>query len=421
MTENIPLDQGTAESVEEQAHLIRVAQEVLISNYRQQPLVLRRGAGCQVWDVAGRRYLDLTAGIAACPLGHAHPQLAIAIAEQAMKLIHVSNLFYNEEQIRCAELLVKLAPEIGGHGTPRVFFCNSGAEANEAAVKLAKRYQHVVRGRADRIEVLAFEGGFHGRTVATVGLTGQEKYRAGFGPLIEWGRFVPWPTDGSDRRALDAITTNTCAVILEPVQAEGGIRVPPPGWLKALRRRCDETGTVLIFDEVQTGIGRTGTWFGYQQEMVVPDVMSLAKGLAGGVPIGAIVASPELAQAFTPGTHASTFGGNPLACAAARTVLETIMTDGLIPRVRRLGEHLAARLAALIVKYPGRALEVRGQGLLRGLAIDGDAAPIVQRVRETGVLLSVAGGTVVRFVPPYLVTEGELDEGVAALDAALGS
>ncbi len=400
----------------EQEKLIAEAERVLTHNYRQQPIVLSRGAGCTVWDVAGEKFLDLTGGIAACPLGHGHPKLSRAIAEQAARLIHVSNLFYVEAQIRCAEALTERAHALG---QPRVFFCNSGAEANEAAIKLAKRYQTTFKGHAERIEVMSFEGSFHGRSIATVALTGQEKYRAGFGPLIEWARFLPFPTDENDRRALDRISETTCAVILEPIQAEGGIRLWPAGFLKALRARCTETGTVLIFDEVQTGIGRTGSWFGYEQEGVVPDVISLAKGLGGGVPVGAIVASGELAQGFAPGTHASTFGGNPLATAAALCVLETIEEERLLDRVKAAGERLRASLQKLVEKHPGRAKAVRGRGLLWGLQLDGDAAPVVRAVRERGVLLSVAGGTVVRFAPPFVVTDAELDEGVAALDAAL--
>jgi acetylornithine/N-succinyldiaminopimelate aminotransferase len=407
-----------------QRDLIATAERVLTKNYKQQGIVLRRGAGCTVWDVDGNQYLDLTGGIAATPLGHAHLGLATAIAEQAMKLIHVSNLFFVETQIELAEALVQRASAptrgVAGMEQPRVFFCNSGAEANEAAIKLAKRWQTVVRGKPERIEVCSFEGSFHGRTIATVALTGQEKYRSGFGPLVEWARFLPWPESENDMRALDAITERTCAVIIEPVQAEGGIRVPPPDFLKALRQRCSETGTVLIFDEVQTGIGRTGTWFGFQQEGVVPDIISLAKGLGGGVPIGAIVASGTLAEGFAPGTHASTFGGNPLACAAARFVLDTIEKDRLLERVNVAGDRLAKGLGELAKKHASRgAREVRGRGLLRGLAMAGDAAPIVAKVRERGILLSVAGGTVVRFVPPFVVTDAELDAGVAALDAAL--
>ena len=405
-------------SQSEQSQLIEEAQKLFTQNYRQQPIVLRRGAGCTVWDVAGNRYLDLTGGIAAAPLGHGHPALAATVAEQALKLIHVSNLYWNENQILLARKLAQLNQKMGA---VRVFFCNSGGEANEAAVKLAKRYQTTIRGRADRVEVISFEGSFHGRTIATVALTGQEKYRAGFGPLIEWARHVPYPTDENDFRALDAITDKTCAVIIEPIQAEGGIRLPPPDFLKALRQRCTDTGTVLIFDEVQTGVGRTGTFWGYEQEGVTPDVMSLAKGLAGGVPIGAIVATEELARGFSPGAHASTFGGNPLACAAALTVLETIEKDKLLARVVAAGARLQAGLETLIKKHPGKAKAVRGRGLLRGLHVEGEAAPYVQRARENGVLLSVAGGTVVRFVPPFVVTDAEIDEGVAALDKALGA
>jgi predicted acetylornithine/succinylornithine family transaminase len=400
----------------EQWLLIEEAQTLFTQNYRQQPIVLRRGAGCKVWDVAGRRYLDLTGGIAATPLGHAHLGLSATIAEQAMKLLHVSNLYWNEQQILCARALAKRAHAMGA---VRVFFCNSGAEANEAAVKLAKRYQTTIKGQAERIEVLSFEGSFHGRTVATVALTGQEKYRTGFGPLIEWARQVPFPVDENDFRALDAITEKTCAVIIEPIQAEGGIRIAPPDFFKALRQKCTDTGTVLIFDEVQTGVGRTGTFFGYEQEGVVPDVLSMAKGLAGGVPIGCMVASEELAKGFAPGTHASTFGGNPLACAAAATVIDTIEKDKLLDRVITAGGRLRKGLQALVEKYPGKAKEVRGRGLLVGLAVDGDATPYVARAREQGVLLSVAGGTVVRFVPAFVVTDEEIDEGVAALDKAL--
>ena len=401
-----------------QQKLIDLGRQVLTDNYRQQPLVLVRGSGCHVFDAAGARYLDLTAGIAACPLGHGHVGLGTAIAEQALRLIHVSNLFYNEPQIRLADELADRAVDMG---PVRVFFCNSGAEANEAAIKLAKRYQTTVKGRADRVQVLSFEGSFHGRTVATVALTGQEKYRSGFGPLIEWARFVPFPEGEGDLRALDAITEHSCAVILEPIQAEGGIRCWPTGYLAALRRKCTETGTILIFDEVQTGAGRTGTYFGYEQEGCVPDVMSLAKGLAGGVPIGAMVANVEVAKGFAPGSHASTFGGNPLAARAALEVLDVIEADKLLSRVTQAGELLAGLLGALVEKYPGKAREVRGRGLLRGLLVDGDAAPLVARARERMVLLSVAGGNVVRFAPPFIVTDDELAEGVKALDAALGA
>ena len=399
-----------------QAELIATASRVLTQNYRQQPLVARRGSGCKLWDVAGELYLDLTGGIAACPLGHGHLGLAVIITEQAMKLIHVSNLFFVEEQIRCAEALVRLNPKLD---KPRVFFCNSGAEANEAAIKLAKRYQTVIKGRPERTTVISFEGSFHGRTIATVALTGQEKYRTGFGPLVEWASIVPWPESSDDRRALDRIDGATCAVILEPIQGEGGDNHFRGEFMRELRRLADQYEFMLIFDEVQTGVGRTGTMFGYESTGVQPDIISLAKGLGGGVPIGAIVARGDVAAGFAPATHASTFGGNPLATAAARYVLETIENERLLERVRTLGDYLAGRLGELVERFPKVAVEVRGQGLLRGLALNRDAVPIVAKVRDQKVLLSVAGGTVVRFVPPFIVEQSELDQGVDALAKAL--
>ncbi len=270
--------------------------------------------------------------------------------------------------------------------------------------------------------MLAFEGSFHGRTVATVALTGQEKYRAGFGPLVEWARHLPWPADDNDQRALDMVTDRACAVIIEPIQAEGGIRVPPPSFLAALRRRCDETGTLLIFDEVQTGIGRTGRMWGHQAEHdpVAPDILSTAKGLGGGVPIGAMLAKEAVARAFTPGSHASTFGGNPLATAAALAVLYAIHDEGLLANTTARGDQLAVGLLRLVDRYAPRTREVRGRGLLRGLALAGDATQVVAACRERGVLLSVAGGTVVRFAPPLLVSASQIDEGLRVLDEALG-
>lgn len=403
------------------AELLRFGADYLTANYRQQPIVLVRGQGCEVWDSEGRRYLDLTAGIAACPLGHGHAALARAIGEQAQRLIHVSNLFYNEPQLRLAAQLCRSVE--AALGPARAFFCNSGAEANEAAVKLAKRYQHEVVGEKHRALVLAFEGSFHGRTIATVALTGQEKYRSGFGPLVEWARHLPWPSSADDRAVLDRITPEVCAVIIEPIQAEGGIRTPPPGFLRALRQRCDETGVVLIFDEVQTGIGRTGTMWGFQScspedGVVAPDVLSSAKGLGGGVPIGAIVARDAVAKAFTPGSHASTFGGNPLATAAALCVLHEL-DGGLLENTRARGAQLQAGLARLVEEHGPLAVAPRGRGLLQGLQLSGDATPVVGACRERGLLLSVAGGTVVRFAPPLLVSAAEIDEGLRILRDAL--
>jgi predicted acetylornithine/succinylornithine family transaminase len=399
--------------------LLHYGDTYLTRNYKQQPIVLTHGQGCEVWDADGRRYLDLTGGIAACPLGHAHPRLCDAIAAQARRLIHVSNLYYNEPQLLLARRLCESVAD--SMGPSRAFFCNSGAEANEAAIKLAKRYQHEVVGDKRRVAVLSFEGSFHGRTVATVALTGQEKYRAGFGPLIEWARYLPWPEDENDQRALDRITEEACAVIIEPIQAEGGIRVPPPGFLGALRQRCDETGVLLIFDEVQTGIGRTGTLWGHQgdHDPVAPDILSSAKGLGGGVPIGAIVAREAVARAFVPGSHASTFGGNPLATAAALAVLDALREEDLCNNAIERGAQLHAGLLRLCERHAPHAREVRGRGLLRGLALAGDAVPVVNACRERGLLLSVAGGNVVRFAPPLICGPAHIEEGLRTLDDSL--
>jgi acetylornithine/succinyldiaminopimelate/putrescine aminotransferase len=331
---------------------------------------------------------------------------------------HVSNLYLNRPSIELAERLVDLA----GAGDGKVFFANSGAEANEAALKLARRYQAVVAGAPHRTTVVSTHGSFHGRTVATVAITGQPKYREGFGPLFGPVEFINYGDLEAAARALEPRTA--CAIIVEPIQAEGGIVVAPPGYLAGLRRLCDDTGTILIFDEVQTGIGRTGTWFGHQHDEVTPDVMSLAKGLGGGIPIGALVCTEKAAAglAAQPGgavPHASTFGGNALACAAANAVLEIIETEGLIERVAQAGQYLGARLADLVGEFPGHATEARGRGLLRGLVVSGAPAQVTARCREKGVLLSVAGDKVVRFAPPYVVDRKHLDEAIAILRGVL--
>jgi acetylornithine aminotransferase/acetylornithine/N-succinyldiaminopimelate aminotransferase len=394
----------------QQEELVEAGKRLLLNNYRQAPVVMTRGEGCVLWDVAGRRYLDMTAGIAVCVLGHGDAGLADAISTQARRLVHASNLYYLDNQLRLAEALSRRAFK------GRAFFCNSGTEANEAALKIARRYQAIVRGKPDRVELVAFEGGFHGRTMGALAVTGQEKYRSGFGPLVGPTRFIPFG-DSAALRA--AVTDKTCAVIVEPIQAEGGIMVPPPGYLQELRRLCTETGTVLIFDEVQTGVGRTGTFYGFENEGVVPDVVTLAKGLAAGVPIGAMLANEEVSRGFEPGTHASTFGGNPLATAAALYVQHAIDAGGLLERARDVGAYLGSSLLRLAERRKPKTRGARGRGLLQGLIIDGDAGPVVARARAGGLLLSVAGGNVVRFAPPLIVTKAEVDEAVQILDAAL--
>jgi predicted acetylornithine/succinylornithine family transaminase len=395
---------------QQQEELVEAGKRLLLNNYRQAPVVMTRGEGCVLWDVAGRRYLDMTAGIAVCVLGHGDVGLADAISTQARRLVHASNLYYLDNQLRLAEALSRRAFK------GRAFFCNSGTEANEAALKIARRYQAVVRNQPERVELVAFENGFHGRTMGALAVTGQEKYRAGFGPLVGPTRFLPF----GDAAALrTAITDKTCAVIVEPVQAEGGILVPPAGYMQELRRICTETGTVLIFDEVQTGVGRTGTFYGFENEGVVPDVVTLAKGLAAGVPIGAMLANDEVSRGFEPGTHASTFGGNPLATAAALYVQHAIDAGGLLEKARDVGAYLGSALLRLAERRKPKTRGARGRGLLQGLILDGDAAPVVARARAGGLLLSVAGGNVVRFAPPLIVTKAEVDEAIQILDAAL--
>ena len=398
--------------------LLESAKKHLIQNYKQQPVVLARGEGVNLWDVRGRRYLDMTAGIAVCCLGHAHPKLTTAIALQAGKLIHASNLYFIEAQLELAEALTARS------FADRAFFCNSGGEANEAALKCARRYQQVVANKPEKITIVTAESSFHGRTIATVSVTGQEKYRKGFGPLFGPARFVPFGDLAAMRAAL--LDGSVCAVMLEPIQAEGGIIVPPKGYLRGVKELCAETGTVLIFDEVQTGVGRTGTLWGHEQEDVTPDLMTLAKGLAGGVPIGALLATEEAARGFVPlpgeaVTHASTFGGNALACAAALCVLETIEAESLLQNCREAGEYLGRGLERLVEKHPHIAVEARGRGLLRGLAVKADAPAIVAAARDAGMLLSVAGTHTVRFVPPLIVGREHLDEALGILDGVLAA
>src|SRR5436190_19325761 len=395
----------------QQDDLVAAGRRLLTNNYRQAPIVMSHGEGCALYDVEGRRYLDMTAGVAVCVLGHGHPGLADAIAAQARRLLHVSNLYYIEAQLQLAEALGRRAFR------GRAFFCNSGTEANEAALKLARRYQIVTRGQPERTEIVAFENSFHGRTMGALSATGQPKYRDGFGPLVTPVRFVPF---GDAAAARAAITERTAAVIVEPVQAEGGINLPPAGYLQELRRACTDAGAVLIFDEIQTGTGRTGTFYAFEAEGVVPDVVTLAKGMAGGVPIGAMLANEEVARGFEPGTHASTFGGNPFATAAALYVQRAIDELQLLDHVREMGGHLGSALLRLAERRRPKTRGARGRGLLQGLIIDGDPADVVVRARSAGLLVSVAGSNIVRLVPPLIVGKPEIDEAIEILDRVLG-
>jgi len=389
--------------------IIALTGKYIATTYARYPIALVRGEGCRVWDADGKAYLDFVAGIAVCALGHSHPRLIRAITAQAQRLLHVSNLYHIEPQARLAELLCR-------HSfADRAFFCNSGAEANEAALKLARKYAKE-RFSSDRTEVITMRGSFHGRTLATVTATAQEKYHKGFEPLVPGFRYVPF----NDLRAAElAVDARTGAILVEPIQGEGGVQVAADGYLAGLRRLCDERGVLLIFDEVQTGLGRTGTLFAYQQAGVAPDILTLAKALAGGIPMGAMLAREEVMAAFSPGSHAATFGGNPFASAVALETLNTILEEDLPGRAARLGARILDRLRALQARLPViRAL--RGRGLLIGIEVAADAKAIVATCMERGLLILTAGDDVLRLVPPLILSEAEADEGLAILQGVLG-
>jgi len=380
----------------------------VFNTYSRIPMMLVEGKGCLVYDSEGREYLDFIAGLAACPLGHGHEGLARAIAEQAKKLIHVSNLFHIEPQIRLAEQLAE------NSFADKVFFCNSGAEANEGAIKLARKFFHN-RGEHDRFHVVTAENSFHGRTLATLAATGQTKYRNGFEPTVQGFSHVPF----GDLAALKAAVTNTtAAVLLEPIQGEGGVRVPPEDYLPGVRELCDATGCLLILDEVQTGMGRTGKLFAHEHYGVVPDVMTMAKGIAGGVAMGALLATDRVAEAFEPGNHASTFGGNPLASAAGLFAIKEILSPGFLEGVTSRGRYLRSKLEDLASRH-ALVKEVRGPGLIQALELTVAGAELTVRLREAGVLVNCTSETVLRFLPPLVVTEREIDRMVVALDQVL--
>jgi acetylornithine/N-succinyldiaminopimelate aminotransferase len=392
--------------------LLDRAKLVQLGNYKPAPFVLTRGQGCRVWDADGREYLDLSGGIAVLSVGHAHPRLAKAIADQAAVLMHTSNLFYNDKSILLAAELTART------GFDRVYFCNSGTEANEALLKLARRW-HYERGDKGRTEFVATNNSFHGRSFGALSVTGQPKYHAGMEPLLPGVHFVPF----ADLAAMErAIGPKTAAVIVEPVQAEGGIIVPPVGYLEGLRKLCDERGALLLFDEVQTGYGRTGKFLGREWSGVRPDACSLAKGIGGGFPLGAVLVTRKVEDGLPPGSHASTFGGNPLACAAGLAVLEIFDSEKLVENAQRVGEHLGAALARLAadVSIPAAA-EARGRGLLRGIRVAESYDPMLTlaAVRERGLLLSIAGGDVLRVSPPLNVTTDDIDRGIEILEAVL--
>ena len=382
-----------------------------MTTYARFPLTLTSGRGCRARDDNGREYLDFISGIAVNTLGHAHPRLAEALCRQAGEMLHCSNLFHIPQQQQLAARLTALS------GLHKAFFCNSGAEANEAAIKLARKYFH---DRNDpRRHIITATHSFHGRTINTLTATGQEKVKVGFDPLPPGFSHVPL----NDIAALtEAVNNSTAAILLEPLQGEGGVNAAHAEYLGKVRTLCDEHGILLLLDEVQTGIGRCGTMFAFEQAGIRPDILTLAKGLGGGVPIGAMLADEAVAKSFSPGTHGSTFGGNPLACTAALTVLDTIEEEGLLANCLERGAQLAAGLETLSKDYP-IIREIRGYGLLLGAALDESsdtlAADIITACRTEGLLILPAGPRVLRFLPPLNVTADEVDEALAKLASAL--
>ncbi len=380
----------------------------IFGTYARFPVAFVKGEGCRLWDDAGREYLDFLAGIAVCSLGHCHPEVTRAITENADKLVHVSNLFYTYPQVELAADLTRLS------FADKVFFCNSGAEANEAAIKLARKYSRDRFGPG-RHHIITMKDSFHGRTMATLSATGQSKLHNGFEPLMNGFSFVDF---GSLPAVEAAITDKTCAVMLEPVQGEGGLNFPPPGYLKKLKALCRDKNLLLIFDEVQSGMGRTGSLFAYEQEDVTPDIMSLAKALAGGLPMGAMLATDEVGTAFTPGTHASTFGGGPLVASAALATLRIISDPGFLAKVRETGAYFLDRLAWIKSRH-SLVRAVRGRGLMVGLDLEVPGAGFVSACLEKGMVINCTHEKVLRFVPPLIVGPPEIDRLIAVLDEIL--
>lgn len=386
----------------------RITNQYVMHTYDRLPLSIVRGTGSQVYDAEGREYLDCIAGLAVNALGYGHPDLVLAIERQIRHLSHTSNLFYTQPQAELAQQLVK-------HSfADKVFFCNSGAEANEAAIKLARRYSHQHFG-PNRSEILTMVNSFHGRTLATLTATGQTKVQEGFAPLVPGFRYVPF----NDFPTLEEhVSDRTAAIMLEPVQGEGGVVVADSAYLKAVQDLCTQRNILLIFDEVQTGMGRTGTLFAYEQFGVQPDIMTLAKGLGGGFPIGACLATEKVAQAFSPGSHASTFGGNPLACAVGLQVLRVLLEGGELERSRGKGAYLAKGLQALKEQL-SLIKNVRGLGLLQGLELSIDGKPVVMECLTRRVIINCTMSHVLRFVPPLIIKTAEIDRLLTILSDVL--
>ena len=388
--------------------IIKKADQVIAKTYKRFPIVIAKGKGCTLWDTQGKKYTDFVAGIAVCNLGHAHPGVSKALSKQADTLFHVSNLYYTIPQVELASRLTEIS------FADRVFFCNSGAEANEAAIKLARKY-FKEKGEKGKYRIISMEHSFHGRTMATLSATGQDKIKQGFEPILEGFDYVPF----NDISALRSkIGPSTCAVLIEPIQGEGGVRCPDPEYLKAVRQACDETGILLIFDEIQTGIGRTGKLFAYEHFGIAPDIMTLAKALANGLPIGAMLAREEVADAFGPGSHASTFGGTPVVTAASLEVVRVLSEENIIDHCKKIGAYFKERLSWLKDRHE-LIEDVRGMGLLLGMKLSMEGDQIVASCMEKGFLINCIQGNILRFIPPLIIEKQEIDALVACLDEVM--
>ena len=388
-------------------NIVEITDQTIFRTYSRYPVTLTKGKGVNVWDENGRQYLDFLAGIAVCSLGHCHPAVVKAAQQQLEKLIHVSNLFYTGPQAELSELLSR-------HSfADKVFFCNSGAEANEAALKLARKHAFENSG-GKRFEIITMKYSFHGRTLATLTATEQEKFHNGFYPLLPGFKYVSF----NDIDELEnAVTGSTCAVMLEPVQGEGGVNIPTDDYLKKVRQLCDREGLLLIYDEVQVGMGRTGKLFAYEHSGVEPDIMTLAKALAGGLPAGAMLANSRVAGSFTPGSHASTFGGNPVMMAAGVAVMREMISGNVLENCRTMGEYFFERLTSLKNRYPDIVKEIRGRGLIVGMELKVDGNEIVKSCLDEGLIINCTLDRVLRFVPPLIVGKTDIDTCVAVLDS----
>lgn len=390
--------------------IIEETEKYYLPVFGRYPMVMELGQGCCVWDNEGNEYVDAFAGIAVNSLGYNHPVLVKAISEQAAKLMHCSNLYYTEIQAKALRVVAEAT------GMDRIFFANCGAEGNEGAMKLARKYG--VSKAPTKYKIISADESFHGRTFDTLAATGHDYYHVGYGPLSPGHVLVPY----GDIKALEAqMDDDVCAVLLEPIQGEGGVHVPSDEYLQQVRALCDKHDALLIFDEVQTGVARTGKWFAYMHSGVKPDILTFAKGIGGGFPVAGFAVPERLAHVFKPGDHGGTFGGNPLACAAVYATLTTIKSEGLVDKVAEKGEYFKNELRKLQEKYPDKVTDVRGCGLMLGMEVAGEGKPIVESCMANNVIVNCTAGNVIRIVPPLIISKEEIDIVVAALDKALAA